>query len=288
MAENKSPLPATQIVVLLGHGEDAGSRVVDERARGAERTFQALYLPRGNGICDKWPSVERLFVVRKSQKDAYNDETMDTNGFHQVVMPDRFSRTASDRREWIRTNLGFARAAIRIQSDADFRYIGENSSLASPWLGPDDARPISILLGAWVLKFQHEGLDFAGFGDHTNQPSTTPGIYMGRPPMSFGYFKETLTFERNACPGRYPEGWDFKEGAWRILDTVRQGGKAARFFPIAQYATRSSSVYEHPDADAKVVLALRKEFGDRVVLKRPPVGLNLQSYGRRRNRLRKT
>lgn len=290
MSEDKTPLPSTQVVVYGGHPDNASIEQIDRRVRQTESTLSMLYLPTGNSITTRWDKagVVRYLVVREKQQDIYTSGNLELNGFIPVVMPNEIGLIASNRREWVRLNLPLKSKTVRIQSDGDIRCVGTNLVYGDKW--HTEPREISEFIGSWVLQFQHDGLDYAGFNDRENRPGAVPHIYPGHSvPADYGcaYFKETLTFERGACPGRYPEGWQFKEGAFRILDTVRRGGKTARFFPVALYETRRPADYETEIADRRSTAALVKEFGEDAVLKTRGAGLGLRNYGRRRNKFRK-
>jgi len=288
--EDKTPLPPTQMVVFGGHPDGITTKDRDARVRQTEQALSMLYLPTGNSITTRWDraGVDRLLVVRESHRHIYDARHMEMNGFSQVVMPDKEGRIASDRREWVRVNVARTSRTVRIQSDGDIQKVGTNLTYGDKWL--TDPFDLSEFIGAWVLQFQHDNLDYAGFNDRENRPGIVPHIYPGHPiPASYGraYFKETLTFESGKCPGRYPQGWRFKEGAFRILDTVRAGGRTARFFPTALYETRSPDEYETEEADRKSTAALIREFGPDWVLQSRGKGLGLQAYGVRRNRKRR-
>jgi hypothetical protein len=280
MAEDKASLPKTQIVVLLGHKGDLSPTEIDKKRRDAERTFKSLFLPRMNNVANgRWNDVERIYVVRESQKGLYGPGTMDTNGFRQEVMPDNEAATLSDIREWIRTKLPFNDATVRIQSDSDFKGIGHNRVNGFDKFESEPGA-ISYLLGALILQFQHDKLDYAGFHDRINQPGTVPGNFNSRDDtQDRGYIKENLTIERAGCPGKYPKGMDLKEGAWRLLDIDREHGRVERWHYTVVYKTRDSGAYDCESSTKK----LEQEFGIETVKR----VLNLHRYGKNhRNRVK--
>lgn len=294
MSEDKTGLPRVQIVVYLGHPDGAPSREIEGRSQRAKKTFDSFYLLTGKSITNKWDvsGVERFFIVRESQKHIYSSQRIETNGFSQIVMPDKSGFAASNRREWVRTNVPLQLGTVRIQVDADFQNIGLSLMAIDPWF--DKSVDVSEFIGTWILQFQrdakYKGVSFAGFNDRGRRPGIIPHLYPGHDmPGQYGlsYFKENLTFETSECPGKYPKDWNYKEGAWRILDINRKGGKSVRYFPTARFITRKSEVYEAPEADNAYIDALIQEFKNRdLVLQSRGRGLGLGRYGLRRNYIR--
>lgn len=275
--------------MYVGHGKNIPISKLEKQLRSCENTAQSLYLPDGNSNATRWVNgVERLYVVRESQEEFYSrhldKEKLD--GFEVVVMPEEFGLCAGNRREWVRTKIPFNGAKIRIQTDSDFENIGLNFMYSDPWWS--HPLEVSEFLAVWVLHFQHYKYDFAGFNDRENRPGVIPHLYPGHPLWQpLAYFKETLTIESCDCAGRYPKDWDYKEGAYRILDTHKKGGKAGRFFPTAHYRTRPPAAYETEEADKKAIRNLCSQFEEDLVFKNKGKGLGLAFYGERRNKKRR-
>ena len=243
-----------------------------------------MYLERGTGRCPghaNWVDVQRIVVVRESQRDVLSN--IDPR-WKQVVSPEKVGLIASDRRKWIAECLPFLSGdAVRINADADIKSMSTNITYEDAW----HKTPLAFAryLGQWILQFDKDrtehGVTHAGFNDRENRPGIVAGIYPGHPfpsNRSRVYFKEPLTFE-SRCRGKYPSGYDFKEGAFRILDTWRSGDQTARYFPTVLSKTRKPCHYED-DQYARNLIA---EFGEEAVNE----CLNLSRSGMKRNKMRK-
>lgn len=290
MSEDKRPIPPIQVVMFVGHGGEQNSpQKIDKIRRKAEQTGSSFYLPSRAAHSQRYEKVQRYYVVREEQKDIYSSETLDLDGYEQIVMPDKNARYASDRREWVRTNLAMKSNELRLCIDADFNQAALNvlyqGGKCDPLFSDPDA--MTSLLGPFFLLVQHYQIHFAGFRcDRFNRPSCVPGAYLSYKTMQEGiqYFKECCTIESADCPGKYPLGWDFHEGGYRILDTARKGGKIAIFGPSIVFETRPAETYER--VKNEYVKLLCKEFGEKRVLGRSE-GLGLKKYGQDRNKKRK-
>lgn len=288
MSEIYKIVPPVQVVMPIGcsankiHAEIDRNRFYHKTREGMAR----LYLEHNSAAKSRWTKVERIYVVRESQRDILGKEVLDPR-WTQVVMPNECSRTAGSRRKWIAEQIPLRAGTVRINADADVLDIGTNMTYECAWVS--NPLDFSRYLSQWVLQFSCDyacsGVTFAGFNDRENRPGVVSTIYTGHPtPAQYGYayFKEPLTFEQD-CKGKYPADWDFKEGAYRILDAIRRGDKTARYFPVVHSRTRTPDAYESEEYTQKLI----DEFGRDVVLKRPPKGLNLQASGTKRNKKRK-
>ncbi len=290
MSEKYKTLPPMQVVVPIGFQGHKTNEQIKRFCDDARRGLALAYLEYANTAWARWREVDRVFVVREEQSDILTERILDAR-YRRVVMPNEHSYFASDRREFIRTKIPFPnKHTIRMVMDADVYDIGTNVHAEDKWCNTpvDFSRYIGPLILTFLQDRAQHGVTFAGFNDRENRPSTCAGIYPGfieangLAQYGRGYFKEPLTFETEDCPGAYPSGWDFKEGAYRILDTYRKGGKTVRYLPTVHSKTRKAHIYEG-EAEVKKLV---KEFGKDVVLRRPPHGLNLGASGLKRNKLR--
>lgn len=293
MSEKYTTPPPMQVIVPIGFSSNPTlkGKELEKFLQRARAGLALAYLEHGTTASSNWGDVERLFVIRKEQQDILTEENLDSR-FTRVVMPNKYSLFASDRREYIRRYVPFpSDDTIRMVMDADTYDIGTNLTLEDDW--KNTPMGFSRYLGCWVLRFQKDhdvlGVTFGGFNDRENRPGSVAGLYdggivaqRGVAQYGYAYFKEPLTFETKDCQGAYPTGWNFKEGAYRILDTIRNGGKTVRYFPVVHSKTRKASTYEGEEAITKLI----EEFGVAAVLRKPPHGLNFGVSGRRRNKFR--
>src|ERR1019366_9532907 len=196
IVEDRTPLPKIKIVIYAGHPDTASTKEVNARIKETERTLSMLYLPSGNSITTRWDGkVERVIAIRESQQSLYSASRLELNGFLPLIMPDVVGNVASNRRQWAVDRVG-CKGSVLIQSDGDIEKVGSNLTYGDKWL--TDPYDISEFIGTWILQFQHDKLDYAGFNDRENRPGPVPHVYGGHDfPASYGkaYFKETLTFE---------------------------------------------------------------------------------------------
>lgn len=291
MSEKYKVLPSVQVVVPIGFQKYKSEKDLHKFIEEARIGLSLIYLEQGKTAWSRWQNVERIFVVREEQSDILTEDVIDPR-YKRIIMPNECSQFASDRREFIRRGIPLKKGVVRINADADIRAISTNLTYEDAW--KTDPQGFSRYIGIWILKFLEDyekyGVTFAGFNDRENRPGTVAGLYsgfinenLGVAQYGYGYFKEALTFEMSDCPGAYPKGWDLKEGAYRILDTIRCGGKIARYLSVVNAKARKPIAYEHENTLNNLI----EEFGKDVVLSKPPNGLNFQSSGKNRNKFRR-
>ena len=295
MSECKAGLPPVQIVMSLGHYPGTTEARIKKIVEEATATLRSFHPVVGRFHTQRFREVKRFVVIAEKHEEFYNEDTMDLDGAAIVLMPSEHTASFSDRREWIRTapEMAMLPGSYRYNIDADFTSAAINAYYGVGNFDPtfSDALSMSGLVGHHLQAMKDWDLDFAGFRcDRYNRPAFVPGMYtsfehrLSRGERIYN-FKESCTIESWKCPGKYPKGWDFHEGAFRILDTIRSGGKTALFGPSVIFKMRPPNTYEN--AKDEYVSRLIKVFGKELVLRGRGNGLGLSTYGKDRNKKRR-
>ena len=307
MSQDKSQTPPIDLRMKLGHAPGTSVAEIRNRRERAGLTMEAFSLPRAahkhHAAYVRWNEQQFRFYVRDADRDCYAELEKQHPAWRMFPIPDAKAQHASDRCEWIRLDPTL-NGAIVLTLDADFREarVRVSASTCPPMRDPLwISRAINECVRRFDLEARKRGAKFAGFetGTHVIYPSVSSGL--GVPPKYWApglrYFRENLTLETSERAGRYPQGEDFVEGAFRILEIAQEfGPDAVGFLDAYSFTFGQRPVAELDAARRDAIKRLDERFGTYVVeingklkemswvFSRAPYGLNQKLAGTGRNR----